>query len=142
MLKMDAEAIDAFFEAQFPQAVGFLKIEALSEGRVETRLSVTNAHLRPGGTVSGPTLMSVSDTVMYYLVLSHVGPVALAVTTHLGIDFLRRPRPDADILATGELLKLGKRLAMGRVTLRSEGDPAPVAHATVTYALPPDAKLT
>lgn len=138
MIRMDAAAIEAFLAKHFPQAAGLVQIENITENQVDVRLPIGEQHLRPGGTVSGPTLMTLADTAVYFLVLAHLGPVALAVTTHLSIDFLRRPRPDADVLGTADLLKLGRRLAVGTVTLRSEGDPAPVAHASVTYALPPE----
>ena len=95
-----------------------------------------DAFLRPGGTLSGPTLMTLADTAMYYLVLAHVGPVSLAVTSNLTIHFLRRPAP-RDLLAEARMLRLGGRSAVGDVVIRSDGDPAPVAHATVAYALPP-----
>jgi uncharacterized protein (TIGR00369 family) len=99
---------------------------------------VTDRHLRPGGTVSGPALMTIADTAMYYLVLGMIGPVALALTTNLNINFLRAPKL-ADVIAEAEMLKLGKRLAVGQVTIYSEGSEDPVAHATVTYSIPPAA---
>lgn len=83
--------------------------------------------------------MTIADTAMYWLVLAMIGPVALALTTNLNIDFLRAPRP-TDVIAEAEMLKPGKRLAVGRVTMFSDGDDAPVAHATVTYSIPPDSK--
>ncbi|MFW5876176.1 MAG: PaaI family thioesterase [Myxococcota bacterium] len=140
MIRMDAAAIEAFLSEHFPQAIGFVRIEDVADNRVHVRLPIGEQHLRPGGTVSGPSLMTLADTAMYFLVLAHVGPVALAVTTHLSMDFLRRPQPEVDVLGTADLLKLGRRLAVGTVTLRSEGDPAPVAHASVTYALPPEGR--
>jgi len=83
-------------------------------------------------------LMTIADTAMYYLVLGMIGPVALALTTNLNINFLRAPRL-ADIIAEAEMLKLGKRLAVGQVTIYSDGNDDPVAHVTVTYSIPPDA---
>jgi len=80
--------------------------------------------------------MGLADTAFYFLVLSRIGPVALAVTTHLSIDFMRRPAP-VDVLAEAEMLKLGKRLAVGRVTMTSDGDDRPIAHASITYSIPP-----
>jgi uncharacterized protein (TIGR00369 family) len=136
MPRMGPEDIERFIEAHFPQAVGFAHIEALDDQSVTLRLHVGEQHLRPGGTVSGPSLMTLADTAIYYLVLSRLGPVPLAVTTSLHFDFLRRPRPDADVLATAELLKLGRRLAVARVTLCSDGEEDPVAHAVGTYSLP------
>jgi acyl-coenzyme A thioesterase PaaI-like protein len=82
--------------------------------------------------------MTIADTAMYYLVLGMIGPVALALTTNLNINFLRAPKL-ADVIAETEMLKLGKRLAVGQVTIYSDGSDDPVAHATVTYSIPPDA---
>ncbi|MBX2804175.1 MAG: PaaI family thioesterase [Myxococcales bacterium] len=134
---MSMAELDAFMEEHFPQERRFgATLQHLEPNRAVLRLPVGDANLRPGGTVSGPTLMTLADTAFYYLVLAMVGPRPLAVTTHLSIDFMRRPLP-VDVLAEAELLKLGKRLAVGRVTLRSDGDPRAVAHAAVTYAVPP-----
>lgn len=134
--KLNAEQIEAFLEAHFPQAVGFAEILSVGAQEVTLRLQTDAQHVRPGGTVSGPTMMTLADTAMYFLVLSEVGPEALAVTTNLNINFLRRPRPGA-MLAQARLLKGGRSLMVGEVYLRTEGDEAPVAHATVTYARPP-----
>jgi acyl-coenzyme A thioesterase PaaI-like protein len=94
------------------------------------------AQLRPGGTISGPTMMGRADTVMYALVLSAIGKVPLAVTTNLSINFLRKPELKP-LVADGRMLKLGKTLAVGDVIIRSEGRDEPVAHAVVTYSIPP-----
>lgn len=131
------DQIEAFLKDHFPEAVGFVRIVEVDEGRVVVELDSQPHHLRPGGTVSGPTLMALADTAMYFLVLSLVGPVALAVTTNLNINFLRRPTPGR-LTATATLLKLGRTLVVGEVHLRPDGEAAPVAHATVTYALPPN----
>ena len=134
---MTPDEIREFLEREFPQALEFGgEIERLDDESLTMALSADVQHLRPGGTVSGPTLMTLADTAMYLLILSRIGPVRLAVTTHLSIDFLRRPPPGA-IRATAELLKLGKRLAVGRVTLVGEAGPEAIAHASITYALPP-----
>jgi uncharacterized protein (TIGR00369 family) len=136
MLKMTSVEVLDFVREVFPQSRSLAQIEELREGFVKIRMPVTERNLRPGATVSGPTLMAIADTGMYYLVLAMLGPVALALTTNLNIDFLRAPKL-ADIIAETEMLKLGKRLAVGRVTIYSEGSDAPVAHATVTYSIPP-----
>jgi len=137
--RMDRAQIEAFLAEQFPQARRMgSRIESIEEGRLVLRLPVGEQHLRPGGTVSGPALMTLADTAFYFLVLSTIGPVALAVTTHLSIDFMRRPAP-VDVLAEAEMLKLGRRLAVGRVTMRSDGDDRAIAHASVTYSIPPRA---
>ncbi|MGB5701935.1 MAG: PaaI family thioesterase [Polyangiales bacterium] len=139
MLKMSGDEVMDFVRQAFPQHPSLAQIEELREGFVKVRVPVTERNLRPGGTVSGPTLMAIADTGMYYLVLAMVGPVALALTTNLNIDFLRAPKP-ADVIAETEMLKLGRRLAVGRVTIYSDGSDAPVAHATVTYSIPPETK--
>jgi uncharacterized protein (TIGR00369 family) len=127
-----------FIAERFPQAVGFARVVTVGGGALTLELEAGEHHLRPGGTVSGPTLMTMADTAMYFLVLSLVGPVALAVTTNLNINFLRRP-PPGTLLATARLLKRGQRLVVGEVAIHGPGAAAaPVAHATVTYALPPD----
>lgn len=92
--------------------------------------------LRPGGTMSGPTMMMLADACMYAVILSEIGVVKLAVTTNLNINFLRKPEP-RDLYGKGSVLKLGKRLAVMAVDLYSEGSDALVAHATGTYSIPP-----
>lgn len=136
-IAMTIPELEAFFATHFPQLLSFhFQIEELTEKQARVRLFYQDLHLRPGGTISGPTLMTLADTVMYVLVLGALGPVALAVTTNLNINFLRKPAP-RDVIAQGRLLKLGARLAVGEVTMFSDGDVEPVAHATVTYSIPP-----
>jgi len=138
MLKMTADEIKDFMTKFFPQSRMPIEIEEQRSGFVRIRVGVTERYLRPGGTISGPALMTIADTAMYYLVLAAIGPVPLALTTSLDIHFLRAPQP-VDLIAEAELLKLGTRLAVGRVTIYSAGSDAPVSHATVTYSIPPDA---
>lgn len=134
--RLDPAGIAALLTPDFPQAAAAAAwIDGYGEGWLDLRFPFDASQLRPGGTLSGPTMMLLADTAMYFLVLTHVGPVPLAVTSSLHIDFLRRPAP-ADLLAHAELLRLGRTLAVGRVTMRSTGEPRPVAHASVTYALP------
>ena len=138
-LQMDIDALDAFMAREFPQAGRVLTtIEALRPREIRMRLPFHEDQLRPGGTLSGPTLMTLADRAVYLMVLSMIGPVALAVTTNLNINFMSKP-PARDLVAEGRLLKLGKRLAVGEVTMRTDGDPTIVAHATVTYSIPPGA---
>ena len=120
----------------FAALMGF-QVEEIGFGSARMRMPVAEQHLRPGGTVAGPALMGLADATMYAVVLSMIGPVELAVTTNLNCNFLRRPEM-LDIIAEGRILKLGKRLAVGEVSLFSEGDPEPVAHVTATYSIPPD----
>lgn len=139
MPAMTADAIDRFLADHFPQARGVGQITSIREDELELVLPYSSDYLRPGGTLSGPTLMTLADTAMYFLLLSRLGPVALAVTTNLSINFLRRP-PPADLHATARLLKLGSRLAVGEVHISSAEGGALVAQAAVTYALPPPAR--
>ena len=137
MPRMDAAAIEAFLADHFPTAAGFVRIVAIRDDELDAELAYKDEYLRPGGTLSGPTLMTLADTAMYFLLLAQLGPVALAVTTSLNINFLRRP-PPAGVRATARLLKLGQRLAVGEIHMRSMADGALVAQASATYALPPD----
>lgn len=134
-LLMTAEEVTAFVASHFPQSEGMAKLVHLEPGRLVCRRFVTQANLRPGGTVSGPTMMALADTAAYFLVLVSVGPVELAVTSQLSIQFLRKPRL-TDLLATAELLRLSKRQMVCTVAIHSDGEEEPVAHVTVTYAIP------
>ncbi|WP_163849750.1 PaaI family thioesterase [Pseudooceanicola aestuarii] len=137
-VRMDATALAAFLEREFPQVHSDFVIERVAEREVTVRLAVETRHLRPGGTVSGPTMFSLADVTVYLAVLAMIGPRALAVTTNCSIDFMRKPANGADLLATCRLLKLGRLLAVGDVLIHSEGVPDPVARATLTYAIPPE----
>jgi len=127
-----------FFKTDFPQA-DFI-IESVGDKSACIRKKINHNHLRPGGTVSGPVLMEMADAALYVTILSEIGLVALAVTTNLNINFLRKPSSAADVLAECKLIKLGKTLAIGEVTLYSDGMAEPVAHAVGTYAIPPARK--
>ena len=114
-----------------------LSVEEIGEGTARVRLPHDRRWLRPGGTVNGPALMSLADFAMWVAVLSAIGRVELAATTTLTCNFLRRP-PAADVIGTARLIKLGKRLAYGEVSMYCEGvDTDPVAHVTATYSIPP-----
>jgi uncharacterized protein (TIGR00369 family) len=112
-------------------------VEAVTESGVSLRLPVSKAHIRPGGTVSGPALMALADAVAWCAVLAQLGPVISAVSTSLHIDFLRRPKP-MDVIADGVVIKLGKTLVVIDVAMRSSGAEELVAKAQVTYAIPPE----
>lgn len=105
-------------------------------GEARVRMPIDHAHIRAGGTVSGPAMMALGDFAVYALVMGMIGPARLAVTTSLNVNFLRRPAA-VDILAEATILKLGKRLAVGAVNIHSLGDDDPVAHLTATYSIPP-----
>lgn len=115
-----------------------LGIDSIGIDSVRMRAAYDERFLRPGGTLSGPIMMGLADAAMYALVLSRIGPVELAVTTQLSINFLRKPAP-GDLLAEARMLKLGKRLAVGEVSMWSEaeGPDEIVAHVTATYSIPP-----
>jgi uncharacterized protein (TIGR00369 family) len=136
--KMNAAEIEAFLREVFPQAFsdGDITIEAADGATCRLRQRFSDRMLRPGGTVSGPTLMALADFAMYVVILSAIGPVALAVTTNLTINFLRKGAPGQDITAAARLLKLGKRLAVGEVNLFSGASADPIAHVTSTYSIP------
>src|SRR5215210_3220064 len=135
--KLTADELHRLLAGEFPQmfgAEGGLSIERVEQGGCRVRQAFRPDTLRPGGTISGVAMMSLSDVTMYIAVLAAVGWVRLAVATNLSINFLRKPGP-RDLLAEAHLLKLGKRLAVGEVTIRSEGDEDPVAHVTSTYSI-------
>ena len=136
--KMSVTELDEFLRAEFPQSFGGgdTTIERADGETCLIRQRYHERMLRPGGTISGPTLMGLADCAMYVVLLSAIGPVALAVTTNLNINFLRKAPPGEDLLAAARLLKLGKRLAVGEVNLLSGNSPDPVAHVTSTYSIP------
>ena len=135
---MTATDLIDFMRSAFPQArPDRFAIELVEEGRVVFRYRATYDDLRPGDTVSGPTLMALSDVGMYFAVLASIGPVALAVTTNLNINFLRKP-PEGELVVETRLLKLGRRLAVGEVYVRGPGSPDVISQATVTYSIPPE----
>jgi acyl-coenzyme A thioesterase PaaI-like protein len=124
----------AFLQKEFPQ--NKCTVDAIGDGTATVRHPIGHAELRPGGTVSGPVMMTVADVGLYVAILGRIGIVPLAVTTSLNFNFLRKPSADAAIIGECRLLKVGKSLAIGEVTLYSEGQPEPVAHAVGTYSIP------
>jgi uncharacterized protein (TIGR00369 family) len=136
--KMSVAELEKFLHAEFPQAfsAGDIQIESADGASCLIRQRYGDHMLRPGGTVSGPTLMALADVAMYVVLLSAIGPVGLAVTTNLTINFLRKGAPGQDLFAAARLLKLGKRLAVGEVNLLSGTSPDPIAHVTATYSIP------
>ena len=126
--------IAAFLKAEFPQNA--CTVEAVGNLCATIRMPIGIKELRPGGTVSGPVMMTVADVALYVAILGEIGIVPLTVTTSLSINFLRKPSADAAILGVCKLMKVGKTLAVGEVSIYSEGQPDPVAHAVGTYAIP------
>ena len=136
---MSLADMEAFLEREFPQIYIHGRIWHVLEippGGARLRMDYHPSQLRPGGTISGPSMMTLADLGLYVALLGVIGPVGLAVTTNLNINFLRKPEPRA-LLADCRLLKVGKRLAVGEVTITSEGSDEPVAHVTGTYSIPP-----
>ena len=133
--QLTVEELSLFLKEVFPQIDGFAEVEEVGSMRARVRIRVGEGQLRPGGTVSGPTLFSAADLAFYAAVLCMIGREPLAVTSSLSITFLRKPRP-TDLIAEGRILKLGRRLASGDVLIFSEGLAEPVAMAQTTYALP------
>jgi uncharacterized protein (TIGR00369 family) len=132
---LDAAAVTAFLRDVFPGALEAMVIEDVQPNAARVRMRFTSARLRPGGTISGPSLMTLADTTMWVALLGMIGRVPLSVTSHLDIDFLRKPAP-ADVVGHARLLKLGKRLAVGDVLMYSDGEAVPCARSSVTYAIP------
>ncbi|MEX0759541.1 MAG: PaaI family thioesterase [Tistlia sp.] len=116
-----------------------IEIAEMGDKRAVLTLAASRDVLRPGGTVSGPAMMTLADAAMYFAILGTIGLVEMALTTSLSINFLRPP-PPGEMRAECRILKLGKRLAYGEAFIYSAGaDPEqPVAHATMTYSIPPD----
>ena len=139
-LKMTAEEIAAYLDEVFPQrhlSGPPVHIEALRPYGATLRMTFEERFLRPGGTISGPAMFMLADVGLYVAVLGMIGRVGLAVTTNLSINFLRRPK-QCDMIGEVNLIKLGRRLAVGEVSLFSEGESELAAHATGTYSIPPD----
>ena len=132
---LSKEELAAFLKTEFPQTK--CTIDDIWHRGASLRHEIGYDELRPGGTVSGPTLMAVADVALYVAILGEIGLVALAVTTNLTINFLRKPRADKDLVAKCSLLKVGKSLIVGEVSLYSADEEEPVAHVTGTYAIPP-----
>lgn len=130
--------LQAFLQRAFAQVADEFEVEALEGDTITLRLRVGERHLRPGGTVSGPSMFSLADVTAYLLTLAKIGPRALAVTTNCAIDFMRKPAQGQDLLAEGRILKLGKSLSVSDVLVYSEGQARPVARASLTYAIPPE----
>lgn len=137
MSKVTVEQLTTMAREQVPMVGQLgLVVESLGDGTARVRCPFRDDFLRPGGTISGPVMMTMADYAMYAAVLSRIGMVELAVTTNLNINFLRRPRP-GDVLAEAKLLKLGQRLAVGEIALHVDNEEDLVAHVTATYSIPP-----
>jgi uncharacterized protein (TIGR00369 family) len=135
---MTRDELAAFLDREFPQIhLGGQTYFVDQVGPLSAKMRMTyhERHIRPGGTISGPAMMALADLALYVAILAHIGPVALAVTTSLNFNFLRKPE-QRDLIADCRLLKLGKRLAVGDVSIYSDGSTDVVCHATGTYSIP------
>lgn len=130
------DEVRAFLAREFPQIDRVFVVDDVGDMRATMRLKFHEMHLRPGGTISGPSMFGLADVALYVAILASLGPVALAVTTNLNINFLKRPDP-TDLIGEARLLKLGKRLAVGEVSITPAGGGELVAHAVGTYSIPP-----
>mgnify|MGYP005647429767 FL=1 len=137
LLKMSANEIMSLLNKTFPQQAKFFEIDELTVESLIVRHKIDESHLRPGGTISGPTMFSLADISLYILTMSRIGPALLAVTTNCSMDFMRKPKAGLDLLAKTRLLKLGKNLCVGDVLIFSDGLEKPVARASMTYSIPP-----
>lgn len=136
--KLTAEELERLLSAEFPQMLNAQSgygIEEVWSGGSRVRKHFSPRSLRPGGTIAGTTMMTLADFAPYVAILATIGWLPAAVTTHISINFLKKPAP-RDLLAEARLIKLGKRLAVAEVEIRSEGEDDLVAHATSTYAIP------
>ena len=134
---MDKDALTQFLRTDFAQVADDFSVEEVGEMTVTVRLNTQKKHLRPGGTVSGPTMFAIADVSVYLAILAMIGPKALSVTTNCSIDFMRKPEAGRDLICVARLHKLGRVLAVGDALIYSEGKDEPVARAGLTYSIPP-----
>ena len=136
-IKMNVDALQAFLIEVFPQVHADFQVLDVTPTGVRVKLVTADRHLRPGGTISGPTMFALADVGMYLAILSRIGPEALAVTTNCSIDFMRKPAAGVDLICEAVIHKMGRILAVGDCMIYSEGLDAPVARASLTYSIPP-----
>ncbi len=137
---MTTAEVAEFLDSEFPEANFYGKTYEVLEvttGGGKIRLLEHERHIRPGGTISGPAMMALADVTAYLVLIGNIGPVALAVTTSLNINFVRKPKP-GDLIGEGEIIKLGRKLAVFDVRIKSANSNELVAQASVTYAIPED----
>jgi uncharacterized protein (TIGR00369 family) len=133
---LNAAEVKAYLEEVFPQTAHWFGIDEIAPMRAKVSMKIGYEHLRPGGTVSGPTMFALADCAFYVVTLAMIGRQALTVTTTCTINFMRKPEPK-DLICDARILKLGRTLSVGDATIWSPGVEGPVAHATLTYAIPP-----
>ena len=136
--KFTADEMTQFLAEVFPQMQNEFVVEHLDGENVTMRMPVFDRHLRPGGTVSGPTMFALADVAAYVATMAPIGREALAVTTGCSLDFMRKPEAGQDLIARARLLKLGKALSVTEILIFSQGSEKPVARASMTYSIPPN----
>lgn len=135
----DIAATNAMFREYFGGDTPLHDVTEMRDGFAAIRLDTEDRHMRPGNMVSGPTQMTLADTVAYVCVFTKLGITPMAVTSSLNMHFLR-PCIGPGVRAEGTLVRIGKSLAVINVSIFGEGPSDPSAVATVTYALPRGAK--
>mgnify|MGYP001351987644 FL=1 len=135
-LQFSISELSSYLDEVFPQVVNRYRIVDLQQGYARVIQNITQENLRPGGTVSGPTIFSLVDIGMYILLLAHIGKEPLAVTTNCSIDFLKKPTMDEELFADCNLLKLGKTLVVGEVLVKSSEKETLIARSSITYYRP------
>lgn len=136
-MKVSQLQIEEFLHREFPQSLEQCQIEEVVERGATLRYRISADHLRPGGTVSGPTMMTLADFALYVAILGEIGLIGLAVTTNMNINFLRKPSGGQDLLGKCQLMKVGKTLVVGEVWIYSADSTEPVAHVVGSYSIPP-----
>ena len=136
-MKSNQQEIVQFLQQYFPQSLEKCEIEEVIEGGATMLWHVGGSDLRPGGTISGPTMMTLADFALYVAILGEIGIIGLAVTTKMNINFLRKPSGGVDLRGVCKLMKVGKALIVGEVWIYSIDQDEPVAHVTGTYSIPP-----
>ena len=134
---MTKEELNDFLEKEFPQVNKNFEILKVTDKNFSMLMHISSEHLRPGATVSGPTMFLLADVTFYLATLSVIGPKSLTVTTNCSINFLRKPN-EKNLISEARILKLGKTLSVGDVLIYSEDIDEPVAHALLTYSIPKD----
>ena len=133
---LGVDEVQEFLRREFPQVADDFTVEAVGPMTARVRMDPGERHLRPGGTISGPTLFTLADCAVYLALIAMVGPEALAVTTNASVDFMRKPEAGRALIGDVTLLKMGRGLVVGDVHIRSDGQEGLVARATMTYSRP------
>ena len=138
-MQMTTEQLISFLKQHFPQVADSFIVRISDDGRLSVEMPVSDKHLRPGGTVSGPSMFALADVAFYLAILQKIGPEGLTVTTSATINFMRKPGLEP-LVAIPQIHKLGRHLVVGNVLIYAASDPMfekPVASASLTYSIPP-----